>query len=76
MKQTKAGNVYGFKDDELYRIDGPVIEYFDGTKRWYIDGEKYSEKEFNQHPLIITHKEKALLEQSVNESQSSKKIKL
>ena len=27
------------KDDKLHRVDGPAIEYNDGDKHWYINGE-------------------------------------
>lgn len=30
-----------------HRLDGPAIEYSDGTKEWYIDGKQYTELKFN-----------------------------
>jgi len=31
---------------ELHREDGPAIEYSNGTKKWFINGVKYTESEF------------------------------
>jgi hypothetical protein len=31
---------YWYKDDELHRLDGPAIEFANGTKAWFIDGKK------------------------------------
>jgi len=37
-----------YVDGKLHRIDSPAVEYANGTKSWYIDGEEYSEEEFNE----------------------------
>lgn len=34
--------------NQLHRTDGPAIECADGTKRWYINGVRLTEAEFNQ----------------------------
>ena len=41
MKQVCAnGNVeYRNSKGERHRTDGPAIEWFDGTKEWFISGE-------------------------------------
>jgi len=49
-KIDKRGtNCYYNEDGEFHRIDGPAIEYADGDKSWYIEGQIYSEEEFNQY---------------------------
>ena len=32
---------------QLHRLDGPAIEWSNGTKYWYVEGKGYSENEFN-----------------------------
>ncbi len=32
-------NIYWSNDkDQLHRLDGPAVEYADGSKEWYVDG--------------------------------------
>ena len=33
-------------NDKLHRLDGPAIEYTDGYKEWYVNGEELTENEF------------------------------
>jgi len=33
-----CGNKYWYKDNEFHRLDGPAIEYIDGTTIWYQNG--------------------------------------
>jgi hypothetical protein len=40
------GDKYWYINDKLHREDGPAIE--DGDKKWYINGEKLTEEEFNK----------------------------
>jgi hypothetical protein len=43
-------NIYWSNDkDQLHRLDGPAIEYTDGHKAWYVNGEDMTEKEFNEY---------------------------
>ena len=36
------GNVsYYNKANQLHRLDGPAVEYADGTKYWYMEGKKH-----------------------------------
>jgi hypothetical protein len=35
------------KNGELHRTDGPAIEWADGTKYWYVNGNRLTEEEFN-----------------------------
>lgn len=37
---SKNGIKYWYQNRKLHRIDGPAIEYPDGTKEWYINGIK------------------------------------
>jgi|JI10StandDraft_1071094.scaffolds.fasta_scaffold2634791_2 hypothetical protein len=30
-----------YKNNNLHREDGPAIEYADGTKYWYLEGDSY-----------------------------------
>ena len=53
MKEYKVtvneyGNVRWYKPgtDELHREDGPAVEWADGSKFWYINGEQLTEQEF------------------------------
>jgi hypothetical protein len=37
---------------KYHREDGPAIEYTDGSKEWYINGEELTEEEFNAHASV------------------------
>jgi hypothetical protein len=35
----KDKNIRWYNDkDQLHRLDGPAVEYADGSKEWYVDG--------------------------------------
>ena len=34
-------------NDKLHRIGGPAIEHVDGTKEWFLYGEKHTETQYN-----------------------------
>jgi hypothetical protein len=41
---SEYGNKYYYKDKQMkirHREDGPAIEYSDGHKEWYINGERH-----------------------------------
>jgi hypothetical protein len=41
---TKYGHKIYYKDRAmtiLHRIDGPAVEYADGSKAWYVDGQRH-----------------------------------
>jgi hypothetical protein len=43
---NENGDKYYYKDREMtirHREDGPAIEYTDGSKYWYINGERHRE---------------------------------
>ena len=45
----EVGNKYFYKNIEmkiLHREDGPAVEWWDGRKSWYLNGEKLTEQEF------------------------------
>ena len=44
------GNTTYFSDKKMtrcHREDGPACEYADGSKSWYLNGEKLTKAEFN-----------------------------
>lgn len=45
----KSGTKLWFKKGELYRLNGPAIEYYDGIKDYYINGKRLSKKEFDKY---------------------------
>ena len=43
-------NIRWYNDkEELHRLDGPAIEYVDGYKEWYVEGEQMTEEEFKAY---------------------------
>jgi len=40
------GDLFWYRNNLRHREDGPAIEYADGTKRWFLYGEQFSEEEF------------------------------
>ena len=53
------GTKHYYSDREMeifHREDGPAIEYADGSKEWYINGERLTEKAFNtrMNPVELT----------------------
>ena len=42
--QDQDGNMFWFNDKgEYHRLDGPAIEYANGSKEWYINGIRHRE---------------------------------
>lgn len=45
-------------DGQLHRLDGPAVEYADGSKEWYINHKKCTEEDYPravmQHVLSVT----------------------
>lgn len=37
------GNKHWFLNGELHRVDGPAVEWADGSRKWYLDGELHRE---------------------------------
>jgi hypothetical protein len=40
-------------NDQLHREDGPAIEWADGTKSWWLNGEYLTEEEFNRRTAKV-----------------------
>jgi len=38
-------NKHWYLNGSPHREDGPAVEYADGAKRWYLNGEQLTEKE-------------------------------
>ena len=50
IKIDENGSKFYFKDKAMtkrHREDGAAIEYADGDKEWYLEGNYYNEAEFN-----------------------------
>ena len=46
---NEYGTIFWFKDESrllFHRIDGPAIEWTDGSKRWYLNDLNYTFDEF------------------------------
>ena len=42
LKIDKEGNRFWYnKKKDFHRVDGPAIEYRDGTKCWYVNGKRH-----------------------------------
>ena len=53
----ESGNKLYYSDREmkiLHREDGPAIEWADGNKTWYLNGQFLIEKEFNTRMNPVT----------------------
>ena len=37
----RYGNKYWFLNNQFHRIDGPAVEYSDGTKEWFLNGDRH-----------------------------------
>lgn len=42
------GSKCWYKEGKTHREDGPAVEYYNGTKEWWIDGKEYD------HILLLT----------------------
>ena len=65
-----------FENGVQHRIDGPAVESSNGRNQFYLNGEPLTIEKLNNHPLVIAHKEKKLLEQSINEPKQQRRVKL
>ena len=55
------GPEYWYQNGRLHRLDGLAIIWSGGGGGWFINDIRYSEEEFNAHPLVIAHKSKIAL---------------
>ena len=46
VKVSDNGDKDWYVDDNLHRIDGPAIEDADGSKHWYLDGNKLTQAQW------------------------------
>ena len=40
------GNKRWYSNGKLHREDGPAVEWYDGGKVWYLNGQKYTKEEY------------------------------
>ena len=40
---VEKGDTYWRLDGKLHRLDGPAVEYAEGTKDWYVNGKRHRE---------------------------------
>ena len=48
MKQGKyfiPGGIEHYQNDVLHRLNGPAIEYYDGDKQWWINGQLHRDND-------------------------------
>ena len=44
VKTDSYGNIYYYNDlNQLHREDGPAVEYADGDKFWFLNGQRHRE---------------------------------
>ena len=54
MKRDSNGNkIWRNSAGQLHRTDGPAIERANGTKEWYIKGERISKEEFYSNEFQV-----------------------
>jgi len=44
----KYGNKRWYVNGKFHRTDGPAIEYSNGSKFWYLNGNELSQKEYHK----------------------------
>lgn len=59
-----SGTKEWYIDYFRHRIGGPAIEFFDGSKGFYIHGREYSEQQYWIHPLMVSYVLERLFEKS------------
>jgi hypothetical protein len=40
-RTDEFGNKFWYLNGELHRVDGPAIEFADGTKHWYLNDKRH-----------------------------------
>ena len=46
VEEYPSGSKYWLFNNKLHRINNPAIEWNDGTKEWYLDGKRYTKKQY------------------------------
>ena len=55
--QTEStGAIRYFVNGKRHRLDGPAVEFPDGTSYWYVDGEFYLKEQFDALPEVIMYR--------------------
>lgn len=62
VKIDDEGTKRWYADNNLHREDGPAIEYANGYKAWFLNGENLIEKEFNKRINKILDPEVKVIE--------------
>jgi hypothetical protein len=39
-----------------HRLDGPAVVWPNGVVAWFIDGKEFTQKQFEQHPLVVFYR--------------------
>ena len=42
------GDAWWYRHDQLHRVDGPALVWSNGEFEWYLNGDRFSEEEFNE----------------------------
>ena len=48
VKVDDDGNKLWHLNNNLHRVDGPAIEWADGSKEWYLNGVEYTEADWRK----------------------------
>jgi len=48
VKVYSDGRQRWCQNGKYHRLDGPAVEYAYGSKEWWIEGQNYTEEEFNK----------------------------
>lgn len=49
MKLPAEQQFHKSQNEVLHRLDGPAVEWPDGSKEWWIEGKEITEKGFRSH---------------------------
>lgn len=54
LKTWQNGDIEWFQNGKWHRLDGPALEYTDGTKSYWIEGVKYSYEDWKRKlPMVM-----------------------
>ena len=48
VKVDSYGSKLWYQNGKLHRLDGPAVENAYGIKEWWIEGQNYTEEQFNK----------------------------
>ena len=48
VKVCENGDKFWYQNDKLHRLDGPAMEWSDGSKDYWIEDEKYSYEDWKK----------------------------